>query len=90
MATDYPLKSLEERIADLHVKRDRVSRAIDGLDPIADPIRYARAVSLLCTIDGKIASLEKLLAEQGKGVEDKLRHIEEALDTFWETVEKLA
>jgi predicted nucleic acid-binding Zn-ribbon protein len=90
MTTDHPSESLEERIADLRDKRERLSRAIDGLDPTADLMLYARATGLLSTIDGRIAGLEKRLMELEKGVEEKLRDIEEALETFWETVEGLS
>jgi hypothetical protein len=90
MATDHPSESLEERIADLRGKRDRLSRAIDGLDPVADLMLYARATAQLSLLDARIARLEERLMELGQGVEEKLRDIEEALDTFWETVEKLA
>jgi predicted nucleic acid-binding Zn-ribbon protein len=90
MMTDHPSESLEDRIADLRDKRERLSRAIDGLDPGADLMLYARATGLLSTIDGRIAGLEKRMKELGQGVEEKLRDIEEALETFWETVEGLS
>ena len=90
MATDHPSESLEERIADLRDKRERLSRAIDRLDPAADLMAYARATGQLSLLDSRIAGLEKQSLEQAKRVGQKLRDIEEALDAFWETVEGLS
>lgn len=89
METDHPSESLEDRIADLRGKRERLSRAIDGLDPGADLMLYARATGLLSTLDGRLAGLEKQSMELGKRVGQELRDIEEALDAFWEAVEGL-
>jgi hypothetical protein len=90
MATDHPSESLVERIADLHIKRERLSRAIDGLEPTADLMAYARATGQLSLLDARIARLEKLLNEQAKRMGQKLSDIEQALDAFWEAVEGLA
>ena len=90
MMSDQLSEDLEDRIADLRDKRARLSRAIDRLDPAADLMAYARATGQLSLLDARIARLEKQLKELGKGVGQRLRDIEKALDAFWEAVEGLS
>jgi hypothetical protein len=90
MATDHPSEDLEDRIADLRDKRERLSRAIDRLDPAADLMAYARATGQLSLLDARIARLEKRSEERAKRVGQKLADIEQALDAFWEAVEGLS
>jgi hypothetical protein len=84
-----PPQTPAERIADLKRKRHRLSRYLDENESDLDPLTYAKLTEMPSRLDGRIIQHEKhLAASQGQ---DAASHhdLDQALDTFWQTVDAL-
>lgn len=84
-----PPQTPEERIADLKRKRRRLSRYLDENESDVDPLTYAKLVEMLSRLDGRIIQHEKHLAAS-QGPDGASKHdLDQALETFWQTVDDL-